>query len=109
MTRLMQSAAVAALLAFGLAAPAQAQRHQPQRPQMHQPSFHNAGVSHRHGWRTGQRLAPNQRRYVVNDWQRRGLRTPPRGYRWVREDNNSGDYLLVAVATGLIASILAQQ
>jgi Ni/Co efflux regulator RcnB len=50
----------------------------------------------------------NQRRYVVNDWSQRGLRSPPRGYRWVRENNNSGDYLLIAVTTGLIASILSQ-
>jgi len=61
-----------------------------------------------HKWRKGQRLARNQQRYVVSDWSRRGLRAPPRGYRWVREDNNSGDYLLVAAATGLIASILSQ-
>jgi Ni/Co efflux regulator RcnB len=45
---------------------------------------------------------------VVNDWSRRGLRAPPRGYRWVRENNNSGDYLLISVASGLIASILSQ-
>ena len=52
---------------------------------------------------------PAQRRWRVNDWQRRGLRAPPRGYYWVRENNNSGDYLLVAASTGLIASILASQ
>jgi Ni/Co efflux regulator RcnB len=72
------------------------------------PSFHESSMSRGHHWRRGQRLSAIQRRYVVNDWQRRGLRTPPRGYRWVRENNNSGDFLLVAVATGLIATILSQ-
>ncbi len=53
-------------------------------------------------------LSSKDRRYVVSDWNQRGLRAPPRGYQWVRENNNSGDFLLVAAATGLIASILAQ-
>ena len=44
-------------------------------------------------------------RYVVNDWRGAHLRQPPRGYHWVRSDN--GDFLLVAVTTGLIASIIA--
>lgn len=70
--------------------------------------YHEVTASRGHKFRKGQRLAVSQRRYVINDWNRRGLRTPPRGYQWVREDNNSGDYLLVAAATGLIASILAQ-
>lgn len=42
--------------------------------------------------------------YVVSDWRSDHLRQPPRGYRWVRSDN--GDFLLVAVTTGIIASIL---
>jgi Ni/Co efflux regulator RcnB len=70
--------------------------------------YREISVSRGHKFRKGQRIAVNQRRYVVNDWNRRGLRTPPRGYQWVRENNNSGDYLLVAAATGIIASILAQ-
>ena len=43
-------------------------------------------------------------RYVVTDWHREHLREPPRGYHWVRSDN--GDFLLVAVATGVIADLL---
>jgi len=43
--------------------------------------------------------------YVVTDWRSHHLRQPPRGYRYVRSDN--GDFLLVAVTTGIIASILA--
>jgi len=43
--------------------------------------------------------------YVVTDWRSQHLRQPPRGYRYVRSDN--GDFLLVAITTGIIASILA--
>src|SRR4051794_31396609 len=57
--------------------------------------YREVAVSRGHRWQTGQRLAASQRRFVVNDWSQRGLRAPPRGYRWVRENNNSGDYLLI--------------
>jgi len=43
--------------------------------------------------------------YVVTDWRSQRLRQPPRGYRYVRSDN--GDFLLVAITTGIIASIIA--
>lgn len=42
--------------------------------------------------------------YVVNDWRDYGLRAPPRGYYWRRSDR--GDYLLVALATGVIADLI---
>lgn len=44
------------------------------------------------------------RRYVVDDWRSYRLREPPRGYNWVRSDN--GDFLLVAVATGVITDLI---
>jgi Ni/Co efflux regulator RcnB len=37
--------------------------------------------------------------YVVRDYGYYRLRPPPRGYHWVRANN---DYLLVAIATGII-------
>jgi Ni/Co efflux regulator RcnB len=40
---------------------------------------------------------------VVNDWRGHGLRTPPRGYQWVQ---TGGDYVLVAIATGIISELL---
>ena len=43
------------------------------------------------------------RQYVVDDWRGHHLRQPPRGYQWV---DVGGDYVLVAIATGIIASIL---
>ncbi len=60
------------------------------------------------GWyRRGGRVPVEYRgsRYVVTDWRVHHLRQPPRGYHWVRSDNN--DYLLVAITTGVIASIFA--
>jgi Ni/Co efflux regulator RcnB len=42
-------------------------------------------------------------RYVVNDWRQRRLSAPPRGYQWVQANN---DYVLAAIATGLIAQVL---
>ena len=43
------------------------------------------------------------RHYVVNDWRGHRLRQPPRGYHWVQ---SGSDYLLVAIATGIIADLL---
>jgi Ni/Co efflux regulator RcnB len=53
----------------------------------------------------GERLPPryNQRQYVVDDWRGHGLRSPPRGYHWVQ---TGADYVLVAIATGLILELL---
>ena len=42
--------------------------------------------------------------YVIQDYRGYGLRAPPRGYHWRRSD--AGDYLLVAVATGIIADLI---
>jgi Ni/Co efflux regulator RcnB len=115
MSKLIKSALIAGML-VSVPAPILAQPHngrqQAHRPQVNhapaRPNWREASMSRGNHWRRGQRLAVNQRRYVVNDWNQRGLRAPPRGYRWVRESSNSGDYLLIAVASGLIASILTQ-
>ena len=63
------------------------------------------GAGPRHDMRRGGRLAPEYRysRYVVNDWRGRRLNAPPRGYHWVQ---TGGDYVLVAIATGVILQIL---
>ena len=59
----------------------------------------------KHKWARGQRVPTTYRgsRYYV-DYRRYKLRAPPRGYRWVRVDN---DFLLIAATTGLIASVVA--
>lgn len=56
-------------------------------------------------WRRGDRLpAYYWDRYEEVDWRDCGLRAPPHGYRYVEDDR--GNYLLVAVATGVILSVL---
>jgi Ni/Co efflux regulator RcnB len=56
-------------------------------------------------WQRGDRLPPEYRapQYVVEDWRGHHLSAPPRGYHWVQ---NGGDYLLVAVTTGVILQML---
>lgn len=58
-----------------------------------------------HHWRRGDRLPDEYRRreYVVNDWDRYHLQAPPRGYQWMNVD---GNYMLVAIASGLIANLV---
>jgi Ni/Co efflux regulator RcnB len=63
------------------------------------------GAGPRHDLRRGQRV-PNDYRgnqYVVDDWRGHHLTKPPRGHHWVQAGN---DYVLVAVATGVIAQVL---
>jgi Ni/Co efflux regulator RcnB len=43
------------------------------------------------------------RQYVVNDWRGHHLSAPPRGYQWVQSGN---DYVLIAIASGIIASLI---
>jgi Ni/Co efflux regulator RcnB len=66
---------------------------------------HWDGAGPNHSWRRGDRL-PSQYRsnqYVVNDWRGHHLRQPPRGYHWVQ---SGSDYVLAAVATGVIADLI---
>ncbi len=57
-------------------------------------------------WSYGQRMPSYYRTnaYVVNDYDRYGLRAPPRGYQYVRSGN---DVVLSAVAGGLITAVIA--
>lgn len=66
------------------------------------------GAGPDHSWHKGDRLPDSYRdnKYIVNDWQSRHLHQPPSGYHWV---NVNGDYVLAAVATGVIADMLLNQ
>jgi Ni/Co efflux regulator RcnB len=64
----------------------------------------NRGQSH---WAQGQRMPKtyySDRSHYV-DYRSNHLSAPRRGYRWVRTDDNN--YAMVAITTGLIASIVA--
>lgn len=55
-------------------------------------------------WRAGGHIARNDwRRGVTIDYRSHHLRRPPRGYEWRQVD---GNFVLAAVTTGLIASII---
>ena len=59
-----------------------------------------------HAWHRGAHLprAYYAPRYVVHDYGSYRLRTPPRGYHWVRVDN---DVVLAAITTGVIMQVVS--
>lgn len=56
-----------------------------------------------HGWHKGQRLPSQWRHGHDVDWRAHRLHQPPRGYHWVKTDD---DYVLVGIATGVILSTI---
>ena len=61
---------------------------------------------HKKNWRRGDRIeiVHVERHYYIDDYAHYHLRQPPRGHRWIRSPD--GKFILVAVATGIIADIL---
>jgi Ni/Co efflux regulator RcnB len=72
------------------------------------PDRDERGAGPDHMFRRGQRMPMQYRssQYVVDDWRGHHLTQPPRGYHWVQ---SGGDYILVAVATGIILQLLLSQ
>jgi Ni/Co efflux regulator RcnB len=63
------------------------------------------GAGPGHAYYQGDRFPAEyrSRHYVVSDWRAHRLSAPPRGYQWVQSGN---DYVLVAIASGIIASLI---
>lgn len=63
------------------------------------------GAGPEHQFHRGERLPIEYRNrtYVVDDWRAHQLSAPPRGYHWVQV---GGDYVLVAIATGIILQLM---
>jgi Ni/Co efflux regulator RcnB len=63
------------------------------------------GAGPEHRFHRGDRLPPEyrSRSYVVDNWRAHRLNPPPRGYHWVQV---GGDYVLVAIATGIILQLV---
>jgi Ni/Co efflux regulator RcnB len=63
------------------------------------------GAGPYHNMHRGERLPSryHSHQYVVNDWRGHHLKAPPRGYHWVQ---TGADYVLVGIATGLIADMI---
>lgn len=119
-------AAVAASFLFAPIANAQSRHYDDRRPGHHQfqkPAFQKPGIHKprvqmhkierpkhgyhspaRHHWSKGQRVHDWKRKAHVRDYKRHGLRTPGRGQQWIKVDN---DYLLIGIASGVIAGIIA--
>ena len=60
--------------------------------------YDNGWHGRRHHWERGNRY--DGPIVVVRDYESYRLRPPPRGYHWVRDDDDN--YVLVAIATGII-------
>lgn len=60
---------------------------------------------YQHRWRYGERLPKTfyVSRYIVHDYHRYALRAPPRGYHWVRVQN---DVLLAAITSGVVVAVV---
>jgi Ni/Co efflux regulator RcnB len=71
---------------------------------MHGPMVGHGPVHH--GWKHGDRLPQNYWHAQEVDWGHYHLRRPPHGYHWVRVDD---DFVLVAIATGLILDTVFAQ
>lgn len=67
--------------------------------------YNERGAGPNHNYYRGERLPAEyrHRQYVVDDWRGHQLSAPPRGYHWVQ---TGGDYVLVAIATGIILQLL---
>ncbi len=74
--------------------------------QVKKQTYRPAPVQYRNNWRRGQRFDSRYaRNYRQVDYrQYRGLRAPPRGYRYVQSGN---DAVLVGITTGIIAAVIA--
>ncbi len=117
MRRLIIAAAAASLLAGTIGASvASAQpygggqdRHDDRHDQRsdQRPGWNSDHGQRHHDWRRGGRIDRSDwSRGQRVDWRNRHLRRPPRGYEWREVD---GNLVLAAAATGIIASILANQ
>jgi Ni/Co efflux regulator RcnB len=71
---------------------------------MHDAHDHDRGAGPQHNWHKGDRIPDTYRdKHYEVDWRSHHLRQPPAGYHWVQVN---GDYVLAAVATGVIADML---
>ena len=68
----------------------------------------HSNQNHQGHFKRGEKLTPNyhDNRYVVSNYSQYRLRRPPHGYHWVRDDDNH-DFVLAAIATGVIADVIA--
>lgn len=116
MKRLILSAVALSMLALPVAQAQAGSRHEAPRYERYDNNWKKPGfdkkvvikkkvVKKKH-WARGNHVPAWQRNYVVRDYSRYGLRRPAYGQQWVKVDN---DFLLVSIASGIIAGIIAAQ
>ncbi|HZX75742.1 RcnB family protein [Lysobacter sp.] len=112
MKHLLSALAIGVLLLSPVAASAKGKHHDHDRDRH---DHHDHDDDHHHGHDRGRKnghykhdyrrgVMYVERRVYVDDYDRYHLHAPPRGHRWVRSDD--GRYVLIAVATGIIADVL---
>lgn len=116
MKRLILSAVALSMLALPVAQAQAGPKYEAQRYERYDNRWEKPGydkqviikkkVVKKHHWARGNRVPDWQRRDVVRDYHRYGLRRPAHGQQWVRVDN---DFLLVSIASGIIGGIIASQ
>lgn len=116
MKRLVLSAIALSMLALPISQAQAGPRHEPQRYERqdrhwNKPHFDKKVVVRKKvvtkkRWTRGNQVPSWQRKHVVRDYHRYGLRRPGHGQHWVKVDN---DFLLVSIASGIIGGIIASQ
>lgn len=116
MKRLVLSAIALSMLALPVAQAQAGPKHEAPRYERYDSDWKKPGfdkkvvvkkkVVKKHRWARGNRVPAWQRNQVVRDYSRYGLRRPAYGQQWVKVDN---DFLLVSIASGIIAGIIAAQ
>ena len=77
----------------------------PSRNQRPEPHGYKGGYVRHNNWKKGYRMSKTDwgRGMVISDYRSYSLTPPPRGYQWRYID---GNYVLAAVATGIISSVI---
>lgn len=101
--------AAVALSMFAVPMAQAQQRHDAPRWQQHQQHYGQKYHGHdqfkkKQHWSKGKRVPDWKRKQALRDYHRYGLRRPGHGQQWVRVDN---DYLLISMASGVIAAVVA--
>ncbi len=104
MKRLIAPLLALSVLASGMAVAApQGPSRGPDRRDTHQNGADQRGQQHQPP-RKGERLAQDRRGQRVDDYRKHGLKRPPKGHEWRKVDDR---YVLIAVATGIVTSVIA--
>ena len=102
--KMLIPAALTIALLFGSAAAAQTEHHGDQGGRHQHAGWGQDYGNDGHHWQSGEHMGYHDWRSAQRvDYREHHLRQPPYGYEW-REYN--GQYVLAAIATGVIASII---